>query len=512
MEDFKDLNLEGQDNQEDAVSTQPIESEPLPPVKAEDTEEVTPQVTACDLPEEDTPTEDAADVASISEEEPTWTEPIETPNDGIEPDFLDTTEEPQDEKSFMPTYHPINYTLVQPMEDRKPMSRGLKLFTLLLVGIIALTAACAGGYYMGKISVPNGFVGSEVTVGLEAKPKDNDEMTAAQVYKALNPSVVGICVYNDAGKAANASGVIYSKDGYIVTNDHIYSEVAAPKFKIYTYDNKEYDAEYVAGDQVSDLAVLKVKDAKFEAAVFGNSDQIIFGENVVAVGRPGGAANASSVTKGIISATSRRVQTTSSYSARLIETDCPINPGSSGGALVNMYGQVVGITSSKLASADIDAVGYAIPTTTVKRIVEELIKNGRVLSRAKLGITYRAIDSVTAEMNGYSYTGLYVESVSEDSDLYQKLTKGDIITHINGVEVTSDVIVLDIIEKSKAGDTMKVTFVNSDGESKTLEAVLRANIGESSYHTKEESSNKLPQLPEDDGENEGGAFDFPFGE
>lgn len=426
-------------------------------------------------------------------------------------------EEVRDDRPYIPPYNPINYTAVKPVEDKEPMSRGLLMFILLLVAIIALTGACAGGYYMGKFSSSDSLIGEDVTVGLAAKPTDGKEMTAAQVYEKVNPSVVGICIYNEAGKAANASGVIYSEDGYIITNDHVYSEIASPKFKIYTYDNKEYDAVYVAGDQVSDLAILKVKDANFTAAVFGDSEQIIFGENVVAVGRPGGASNASSVTKGIISATSRRVQTTSSYSARLIETDCPINPGSSGGALVNMYGQVVGITSSKLASADIDAVGYAIPTTTVKRIVEELIKNGKVLSRAKLGITYMAIDSVTAEISDYKYEGLYVDSVSEDSDLYQKLKKGDIITHINGIEVTSDVIVLDIIEKSKAGDTIKVTYVDEEGKSHTVEAVLKANIGESSYFTKEQSSteSKLPQLPNEEKEDEkesGGEFNFPFGE
>ncbi len=512
MEDFKDFNLNGEelaaneDNSSTQVSPEQDTLAAEQPALAEEPIEINTSDISIEL---QTAIQDSPEEELTSKIE----EPVVENEENLSETFSVT--EAESDKPYVPPYNPINYTAVKPIEDRKPMSRGLKFFALLLVGIIALTAACAGGYYMGKISSPKGFVGSDVSVGLEAKPDKGDEMTAAQVYQKLNPSVVGICVYNDSGAAANASGVIYSKDGYIVTNDHIYSEISAPKFKIYTHDNKEYDAEYIAGDQVSDLAVLKVKDAEFTAAVFGNSDQIIFGENVVAVGRPGGASNSSSITKGIISAVSRRVQTTSSYSARLIETDCPINPGSSGGALVNMYGQVVGITSSKLASSDIDAVGYAIPTTTVKRIVEELIKNGKVLSRAKLGITYRAIDSVTAETNKYKYIGLYVESVAEDSDLYGKLEKGDIITHINGIEVSSDVIVLDIIEKSRAGDTIKVTFVNSKGESRTLEAVLKANIGESSYTTKQENnSSSLPQLPnggyEDD--NNGGAFDFPFGE
>lgn len=412
-------------------------------------------------------------------------------------------EEPQ--PTFIPPYNPINYTAIKPMQDRKPMSRGLKMFAILMVAVIALTSACAAGYFLGR----GGSGNQGVIVGLEAKPKDDNEMTAAQVYEKVNPSVVGICVYNSKGKGANASGVIYSSDGYIVTNDHIYSDIGAAKFKIYTYDGKEYDAKYIAGDKVSDLAVLKIDGGKFTPAVLGNSEQVIFGENVVAIGRPGGASESSSITKGVISATSRRVQTTSNYSSRLIETDTPINPGSSGGALVNMYGQVVGITSSKLASSDIDAVGYAIPTTTVKRIVEELIKTGSIATRAKLGITYQAIDSVTASISNYKYEGLYVDSVAADSDLYGKISKGDIITHINGIEVTSDVIVLDIIEKAKAGDKIQVTFVNEKGGSKTIDAVLKANVSESSY-SQIEQEDSLPDFS--GGQNGGGEFNFPFGE
>lgn len=411
---------------------------------------------------------------------------------------------------FVPPYNPINFTQVTELEQTKPIGKGLKFFCLIMAAVIVLTAACLTGYFIGRGSTGGSLVGDKVNIGLAAKPADTDELTAAQVYEKTNQSVVGISVYNSKGVGAQASGVVYSKDGYIITNDHIYSEVSAAKFKIYTYDGKEYDAVYVAGDKISDLAVLKVEKGELTAAQFGNSDQLIYGENVVAIGRPDGAENPSSITKGIISATERRVQTTSNYSSRLIQTDSSINPGSSGGALVNMYGQVIGITSSKLASVEYDTVGYAIPTTIMKSIVEELIEKGNVVSRAKLGITYTAIDTIAAEVGGYEYVGLYVASVAEDSDLYGKLDKGDIITHINGTEVTSDEIVLDIIDKSKAGDTVKVTFVSSKGDSKTVDAVLKANVGESSY-TQIESNNNNSN-GNSSGNNGGGTFDFPFGE
>lgn len=419
--------------------------------------------------------------------------------------FEEKQENVQKEDFVLP-YNPINYTPVIPIVERKPISRGLKFFALVMAAVILLTTTCLSGYFLGKSSSQNGFIGKNVKLDLAAKPADTDEMTAAEVYQKVNPSVVGIKVYNSSGIGAQASGIFYSKNGYIVTNDHIYSEVGAASFKINTYDGKEYDAEYVAGDKISDIAVLKIKSGQFQVAEFGNSDQIINGENVVAIGRPDGADNQSTITKGIISATKRRVTTTSNYSSKLIQTDSAINPGSSGGALVNMYGQVIGVTSSKLAGEEYDAVGYAIPTTTMKRIVEELIKHGKVVSRAKLGITYTAIDSISAKIGDYKYEGLYVASVAEDSDLYGKINDGEIITHINDIKVTSDEIVLDIIEESKAGDTIKITYVNKNGASKTIQAVLRANVGESSYNL-----NETPKK-EEGSNNNGGAFNFPFGE
>ena len=169
-----------------------------------------------------------------------------------------------------------------------------------------------------------------------------------------------------------------------------------------------------------------------------------------------------------------------------------------------MYGQVIGITSAKVVSNDQEAVGYAIPTTTMKYIVEELIKEGKVVSRAKLGISYYAVTNIEVELGKYKYGGLLVASVAEDSDLYGKLKKGDTIVQINGVDTDDDSIVLNIIEQSRAGDKITVTYVTEKGESKTLKATLRANIGESSYQA---DINSLPQSP-----NGNKDFNFPEGE
>lgn len=400
--------------------------------------------------------------------------------------------------SFRGNLEQINYTPVAPYE-KKPISKGLKVFSLVLAAVIAVSAACTVGYTIGK----NSSTGKDyIAVGLASKPKNNDELTAAQVYEKTNESIVGISVYNKNGSVSGASGVIYSKDGYLVTNDHIYSEIGAPKFKVYTYDGKEYEAEYVAGDSVSDLAVLKIKGGNFKPATFGNSKEIIHGETVVAIGRPTNPTDKSSISKGIISAVSRRVQTTSNYSASLIQTDSAINPGSSGGALVNMYGQVIGITSSKLAGVEYDAVGFAIPTVMMKRVVEQLISDGGVVDRAKLGITYTEINSITAEMNGSFATGLGIVSVGDDSDLYGKVSAGDIITHINGNKIYDDDYVLDFIENSRAGD--KATFTVAFAKTKTSKdftVTFKSNVGQSSYSESIEKDKESDKT-----------FDFPDGE
>ena len=451
-----------------------------------------------DMQEEETAIPETQDIEEQLEE--TVGETVE----GFEEDdaFFD------ENTSETPIWNKVNYTETKPINDYKPMSRGLRIFAGILAAVVLLTAASVGGYFVGRnsVSVPKG---EGVKVDLAAKPKDTDMMTPAQVYAQVNESVVGIRVYNEKGQAGDASGVFYSKDGYIVTNDHIYSEIGAPKFRIYMHDGTEYNATYVAGDSISDLAVLKIDGAgEFKIAEFGDSRQLVCGESVVAVGRPNDATDSSSITSGIISLTRRRVKTTSSYSASLIQTDSAINPGSSGGALVNMYGQVIGITSSKLAGVEYDAVGFAIPTVTVKRIVEQLISDRQVKDRAKLGITYTEVNSVAAEINGYDNTGLYIVTVSEDSDIFGKVNEGDIITHVNGKKINTDDVVLDVIEDCKAGDTIALTVLFKNGTQSDFDVTLRANVSESSYSEVIKADDKNNSSSSQGG----GTFDFPFGE
>lgn len=386
---------------------------------------------------------------------------------------------------------------------KQSASKGLKVFAFIMALVIAATASCVLGYFLG---LNNTYTSSNNNLNLAAKPDLENEYTPAEVYEMVNKSIVGIRVYNTEGKMGDASGIIYSENGYIITNDHIYSSIPAAKFKIYMHDGKEYNAKFVAGDTVSDLAVLKIDGVNnLSVAEFGDPDQMACGENVVAIGRPSDATDKTSVTSGVISLLRRRVTTTSSYSASLIQTDSAINPGSSGGALCNMYGQVIGVTASKLVATGYDSFGFAIPTTTVKRVVTQLIQHGKVIDRAKLGISYNEINSVTAEIDQLQSTGLLVREVSTDSDAVGKIKVGDIITHIDNTPITSDDLVLDIIESKKAGDKISITVVNENGISRTYQIELKANVGESSYVA---TTPDTPNTPD----NGGGDFNFPEGE
>lgn len=403
------------------------------------------------------------------------------------------TDEAAEEKYYPPLVEvPVS---VEPDPVNK---KGLRIFAFLLAIIILFTLGTTTGYFLSHYQNHKNS-----SLSLASKPKDTDMMTEAEIYEKVNDSIVGISAYNSSS-ASSASGVIYSKDGYIITNDHIYTDIAAAKFKVYLADGTEYDAEYVAGDTRSDLAVIKIKQSvNLTPAVIGNSEELYIGEPVVAMGRPTGADTENNITSGIVSLLKSRTSSTSSYSTKHIQTNAAINPGSSGGALLNMYGQVVGITSSKIAGAEYEGMGFAIPSTTVKSVIDSLIKNGYVEGRAKLGISYYEIDSVSAEINKVT-KGFCIAEISEGSDIYGKAAVGDTIVAVNGKEYAGADTILDVIENANPGDTIILTISNKSGK-KDISVRLLPDRGSSSYVANE--------TPKDNSSNHNTSeFTFPFGD
>lgn len=380
-------------------------------------------------------------------------------------------------------------------DNTRRSNTGIKVFFSLVAVMLALLVALSAGFVFGK-----GDNGGTASLGNSSVVRPElhsvESLSAndcAVVYSAVAPSVVNIVVYNsDGSKSATATGLVYSEDGYIVTNDHIYADIPSPKFLITMFDGKEYSAKFVAGDTRSDLAVLKIEANGLKPVKFRNSDEIVVGEQTVAVGCPAGAVKATA-TVGIISSTATRISTElSSYSMKVIQTSTPINPGSSGGALVDMSCYVVGITSAKLSLSGYENIGYAIPSKTVVNVVDSLIKFGHVEGRGKLGITYTFVDSIVSELNGGVPKGLKISEVSTESAFNGKnLRSGDIITHINEVELKTRDIALDIIESTEPGKSMSFTVYRA--KSKTTEVIyasLLPDNGSSSYIENIFESNK----------------------
>lgn len=384
--------------------------------------------------------------------------------------------------------------------DVSRCNKGLKIFCIVMAAVILLSGCFLGGYFLGKNpKTSNVTISDYPELNLQSKPQNSNVATSSELYSSLSPSVVGILVYNEKGDMSEASGVVYSEDGYIVTNDHIYSTVPKAKFKVFTYDGNEYDAYYVAGDTRSDLAVIKISDkVSLKVSPFGNSDEVATGESVCAIGCPNGYSAKSTITCGIVSVPKVRQSITSSYSSNFIQTDTAINPGNSGGALINMYGQIVGITSSKIAATSYEGVGYAIPSKTVKRVVSSLIESGNVKNRARLGISYVFYNSAMAGINDMSSHGLLVAEVTSDSSLYGKLKKDDIITRVNDIEINDDAIILDILEELRPGEYITLTVLKQSGSVENVSALLLNDEGSSSYINSDTSGS-------------GGDFNFPVG-
>ena len=296
-------------------------------------------------------------------------------------------------------------------------------------------------------------------------------MSAADVYEANVNSTVGITTsitttnywgYQSSG-AASGSGFIYSEDGYILTNYHVVGD--STSITVTMYDGTAYKAEIVGYDAENDVAVLKVDAEGLKPVTLGSSDKLRVGDEVLAIGNPLGELTFS-LTKGWVSALNREVTLSSGTTMDLIQTDAAINSGNSGGALFNMYGEVVGITNAKYSSrsssssASVDNIGFAIPIDSVKRIVSDIVKYGHAV-KPYIGVY---IYTVTTEMLDYGLPqGAVVnEVISGSSAEAAGMKKNDIIISVNGESVSNSSELKRIISRSSPGDELVVGVYRQD--------------------------------------------------
>lgn len=394
--------------------------------------------------------------------------------------------------------------------QKKRMSKGLIAFICVAccvaVGVVGLSIGIIAGKALGKIDFNDKDPSFSVMEGNEAgSPSDFDlntegatdrTMTYEQVISSVSDSVVSITVYSSSGsEGAIASGIIMDKDGYILTNDHIYSDVPNASFLITLNSGTEFKASFVSGDKKSDLAILKIDNPSGLSPATFATESVKTGEEVLAIGASAGLDG--SVTQGIVSAVDRRVSNGTS-SEKFIQTTAAINPGTSGGALVNMSGQVVGICSSKYASTDIDNVCFAIPTTRALGVIDQLKTYGKVTNRARLGITYTYVNTVAAELKDVP-TGLLVKSIDRDSSLKNSgIKENDIITQVDDTDIVSADQVLDIVEKAQIGDQVKLTVYSSEtGAYFTASGTYIKSDSQSSYTTEDDTTSYNTQNPYD---------------
>lgn len=365
---------------------------------------------------------------------------------------------------------------------------------------IALALCCSligGSVGAGIMKLTDDGLGSTINVGNRSSSIINvnnvnteEEMSAAEIYATYVNSTVGITTETTTNyfghtttSAASGSGFILTADGYIVTNYHVIEN--AQKIQVTTYDNTSYDALLVGYDESNDIAVLKIEAENLTPVVIGDSSNMNVGDDVVAIGNPLGELTFS-LTGGKVSALNREVTTSDGVTMELIQTDCAINSGNSGGALFNMHGEVIGITNAKYSTsssseASIDNIGFAIPISNVIDIIESIIVKGYV-STPYIGVT------VTDASTQYSFDGALVAGVSTNSPAQEAgLQEGDVITSVNGEAITGSSDLKSKISSSEVGDILSLE-VYRNGETIQINVTVGEQKTTSNNSSLEESS------------------------
>lgn len=369
--------------------------------------------------------------------------------------------------------------------------------SLLLVALIFILISLLNGNLNDPAAAENttnqqGYVSGDGTIITTSPTPDTpsptgEVLSSVEVAEIGRASCVGVLVYSTNGysqqqiQAGEGTGVVasISKDGkstYIITCAHVISDPGV-SVKILLENGTTYDASIVGFDLHTDVGVLKVNTTNLHCAQFGEFSKLKVGSPVYAVGNPGGSEFFGSVTSGIVSAISRSINNEIGYTMDCIQHDAAINPGNSGGALLNEYGQVIGINSSKIASTEYEGMSFAVPISTVLDVTNNIIDRGYVPNRPKLGITYTSAVShqtyaMVVRIKDLPEGSLIIRGIADDSDLKNSDVQiGDMIIAVNGKELDTPDILLDIIDASAVGDklTLKICRVNPDYSTKEFD-------------------------------------------
>ena len=388
------------------------------------------------------------------------------------------------------------------MQSQKKHKRSGAGKAVALVLVCALVSGCmgVGGAFLGSSLVRQGqpetvlsdgvstvMKGVRETSVLQIQQIDSSKtLSAAEVYAANVNSTVGrvtsAVTTNFCGQrttsAAAGSGFLFTDDGYILTNYHVVQ--GADSVTVSTYDGTKYDAKIIGFDESNDVAVLKIDAEGLTPVVIGNSDQLNVGDSVVAIGNPLGELTFS-LTSGTVSALDREVTMSSGISMELIQTDCAINSGNSGGALFNMHGEVVGITNAKYSGssgsgASIDNIAFAIPINDVYSIVTSIIEKGYI-EKPYIGVS---VLDVSDETQKYGLPkGASVQTVTDDGPAKAAgLQVNDIITKVDDTEIDGSSDLVKAIGQCAPGQEITLT-VYRQGQTLELKVTVARKVQDS---------------------------------
>ena len=319
---------------------------------------------------------------------------------------------------------------------------------------------------------------------MSVKDVANEAMDS--VVEIKTESVSNNEYFQQAVQSGAGSGVILSKDGYIVTNNHVID--GASKITVTTKDGKSYDAKLIGTDSSTDLAVIKIEATSLKPAVMGSSSKLEVGDTAVAIGNPLGELGGT-VTSGIISALDREV-TIDNQTMQLLQTNAAINPGNSGGGLFNDQGELIGIVNAKSSGSNIEGLGFAIPIDHAKDVITNLIENGYVKGRASLGVTL-TLGTSNNPFSSDTSTQVYIAKV-EDGKAADKagLQAGDQILKVDDKDVENISDVKTVVNSHKAGKTMKITVLR-ERSTKTFTVTL----GEADTTSTSDNSSNQQKTP-----------------
>ena len=392
------------------------------------------------------------------------------------------------------------------------------LLTLSIVGLAIYTLTDKEDYPESKSNVLNTVLNSEISNDKPQKNKNiiirNPDFTVAaektinsvvhvkNTAKAKSSNSLWDLFYgneNDRTTVGTGSGVIVSSDGYIITNNHVIEN--ATQIEITTNDNKSYDAELIGTDKNSDIAVLKINgESRFPYIRFADSDQTKIGEWVLAVGNPFNLT--STVTAGIISAKSRDLNDYDSKNQSFIQTDAAVNSGNSGGALVNINGDLIGINTA-IQSTNAGFIGYsfAVPSNIARKIYEDILEFGDV-QRGLLGVTGQSLNSQNSNELGIDITeGFYINDTDPNMGAHiAGIRKGDIIQQIDNVKINKFADLSGYLNSKRPGDKLSVKIIR-DNKSLNIGVQLKRSTYVQFYgmQLKDVSESELEELNAENG-------------